>query len=219
MNKWDQEEIEHVKKLISEGKSYQEIGNILGRTGKSVALHMQKLGFKYSDFYTRPINNCECCGEEITNYNEKFCSHSCSAKVTNLKRKSKKSDLFCENCGCSLRNKSGKKFCSSSCQHEKQNRDKISSWLKGIESGHTGKNYSIKNFLRKYLIEEADNKCSKCGWGEINESTGKSFLEINHIDGDASNSRKENLEVLCPNCHSLTPNFRALNKNSARNRK
>jgi hypothetical protein len=24
------------------------------------------------------------------------------------------------------------------------------------------------------------------------------------------------LEILCPNCHSLTPNFRALNKKSSR---
>lgn len=30
------------------------------------------------------------------------------------------------------------------------------------------------------------------------------------------NNKEENLELLCPNCHSLTDNFGALNKNSTR---
>ena len=32
-------------------------------------------------------------------------------------------------------------------------------------------------------------------------------LEIHHIDGDCTNNKMENLQLLCPNCHSLTSNF------------
>ena len=47
---------------------------------------------------------------------------------------------------------------------------------------------------------------------------GKPLVEVDHINGDASNCKEENLRVLCPNCHSMTPTFRARNKTSARNR-
>ena len=33
-------------------------------------------------------------------------------------------------------------------------------------------------------------------------------LELHHIDGNRYNHKKDNLEWLCPNCHSLTSNFR-----------
>jgi hypothetical protein len=41
-------------------------------------------------------------------------------------------------------------------------------------------------------------------------------FQIDHIDGDASNSFIENLRILCPNCHSMTSTFRNRNKNSVR---
>jgi hypothetical protein len=33
-------------------------------------------------------------------------------------------------------------------------------------------------------------------------------LELNHKDGDHGNNSKDNLELLCPNCHALTPHYR-----------
>ena len=63
-----------------------------------------------------------------------------------------------------------------------------------------------------YSDKFIDNKCSSCGWNQINPFTNKIPLEIDHIDGNCENTKPENLRVLCPNCHSLTSTFRALNK-------
>jgi hypothetical protein len=41
-------------------------------------------------------------------------------------------------------------------------------------------------------------------------------LELDHIDGDAGNNNYDNLRVLCPNCHALTPTFKAKNKGKGR---
>jgi Zn finger protein HypA/HybF involved in hydrogenase expression len=66
--------------------------------------------------------------------------------------------------------------------------------------------------VRRYLHEKYQSECVKCGWGEINPTTGKTPLEIDHMDGDSENNREQNLRLLCPNCHSLTSTWKALNK-------
>jgi 5-methylcytosine-specific restriction endonuclease McrA len=35
-------------------------------------------------------------------------------------------------------------------------------------------------------------------------------------DGDATNNKEENLTLLCPNCHSLTPTYRGANKGNGK---
>ena len=36
-------------------------------------------------------------------------------------------------------------------------------------------------------------------------------LELHHINGVHSDNRIENLQLLCPNCHALTDNYRCKN--------
>lgn len=102
-------------------------------------------------------------------------------------------------------------FCSSKCQHTHANNIKIQQWLNGEISGMK-KGARIINSVRQFLLNKAGYKCELCGWGEVNPVSGKTPLEINHVDGDATNNRPENLQVICPNCHSLTPTWKALNK-------
>ena len=48
--------------------------------------------------------------------------------------------------------------------------------------------------------------CMECG---IKEWNGKKLaFDIHHVDGVRSNNTLSNLQVLCPNCHSQTWNFR-----------
>ena len=77
---------------------------------------------------------------------------------------------------------------------------------------------NVKPFVRDYLFKKYNSKCWKCGWSVPHPTTGRPPLEANHIDGNAANTFEDNLELICPNCHSLTLNYKALNKNGKRNR-
>lgn len=69
--------------------------------------------------------------------------------------------------------------------------------------------------IKKRLYNEGLKKeqCEICG---INSWCDKSLvLEINHINGNNLDHRIENIQILCPNCHSQTKNFRGKNKLSA----
>jgi len=57
----------------------------------------------------------------------------------------------------------------------------------------------------RFIVERGD-RCKECG---IEQWRGKKIVvEIHHIDGDSKNYSSENIILLCPNCHSITPNYR-----------
>lgn len=64
--------------------------------------------------------------------------------------------------------------------------------------------YKLKNRLYRELLKEP--KCEVCG---ITEWNGKPLsLELHHINGNSNDNRIENLQILCPNCHSQTDTYR-----------
>lgn len=73
--------------------------------------------------------------------------------------------------------------------------------------------------LKKRLIDEGiiQDKCQICGWGQKAEGMKYTPCELHHIDGNCHNHKLNNLILLCPNCHSLTDNYRS--KNRATNKK
>lgn len=66
---------------------------------------------------------------------------------------------------------------------------------------------NVKNLVFRLGLKI--NKCEICG---ISEWCNKSIVcEIHHINGDSTDNRIANLQILCPNCHSQTDNFRRRN--------
>lgn len=104
------------------------------------------------------------------------------------------------------------KYCSNKCQQDYIYKNVIKEWKVGSDIHTENASFKVSKYIRRYLFEQANNKCTLCGWGEINPTTKKSPLEIDHIDGNCKNNRPENLRLICPNCHSLTPTYRSLNK-------
>ena len=67
------------------------------------------------------------------------------------------------------------------------------------------------NKIRKKILQEGikPHRCERCG---LTEWLGQPIpLELHHIDGDRLNNELSNLQLLCPNCHALTDNYRGKN--------
>lgn len=72
-----------------------------------------------------------------------------------------------------------------------------------LENTHKLKNRLIKEGI-KYV------KCENCLLTEwLNLPIP---LELHHVDGNRKNNKLENIQLLCPNCHARTDNYRGKNK-------
>ncbi len=74
----------------------------------------------------------------------------------------------------------------------------------------------LSNHALKKILDTAgrEYKCACCG---INSWQDQPLtLELEHKDGDSFNNDLDNLEYLCPNCHSQTATFRGKNKNTGK---
>lgn len=60
--------------------------------------------------------------------------------------------------------------------------------------------------IKKRLIEERGHKCEKCNLSEWMELPVT--LEMDHVNGNRCDNSRENLQLLCPNCHSQTKTWR-----------
>lgn len=65
---------------------------------------------------------------------------------------------------------------------------------------HRTKTAQLRRALREVGLPE---ECAECGTGTV--WLGEPMtLEVDHFNGDWSDDRKENLRLLCPNCHAVT---------------
>ena len=91
-------------------------------------------------------------------------------------------------------------------------------WNKGKKVGSSHQKYQLKDILvkdstypssklNKRLQDEGlkEHKCEICGKTEWNGFPIP--LELHHKNGDHFDNRLENLQLVCPNCHSLTDTY------------
>lgn len=154
------------------------------------------------------------CNQEATTQlkNGKWCCSNHWNKCPGLRKKNAE--------GVSKAHKEGK------CTSEHLTNEKRIDWSKGktilddprvarkikkdkifIEHSVVGTGYVKKLMM---LAPEYEHKCKICG---NTEWLGKPIaLELDHVNGDHYDNRKDNLRFICPNCHALTDTWKGRNK-------
>lgn len=222
MKRWTNKEFDKAAKMLNDGYDYVEIAYKLDRTPKAVKVKLSKSGLTYMSVNPgREKRECKNCNKEfetIISDPKRFCGSSCAATFNNKSGKigrqlykKKKENHSCLNCNSKL-GIDNKKYCNRECQNEFNKKEKF----KLIENGDTSLYY---RWYKKYLINKHGAKCMKCGWCERNEFSGNIPIELEHRDGNSENNSLDNLELLCPNCHSLTPTYRTLNIGKGRHKR
>ena len=175
--------------------------------------------------YEKNPDTCQQCAALLPydeNRRSKFCNHSCAARFSNrgkVKNGREHHPFYGKKRYCDVCQKKTWSFraayCSRKCAWRGIYLKFIEDWKSGKKTGIKGSD-SISRYLNRYLREKFGNKCSKCGWGELSPHTGNVPVQIHHVDGDHRNMKEENLDLLCPNCHSLTETYGGRNKGRGR---
>lgn len=154
------------------------------------------------------------CGQRVKSRHAQCCSRACSDKLRQEQRKHP-----CRRCSTPTLNQA---YCSHKCwsEHTYETRPSWSRWVTAWLAGETTTEDEAKHWgvIREYLLLTRGERCARCGWSERNQYSGYVYLEIDHHNGNKTNCRPENLEILCPNHHSLTPTYQHLNNRDIRQR-
>lgn len=133
------------------------------------------------------VASCAVCGGQFQHISSranraKYCSRSCYYKAMRLKGSV---ECACRHCGSQFKASPSekRKYCSRACI----NKATKSIWSPSFCTAR-------KSMSRRRLIIE----CERCGYDRE-----KRILGVHHKDRDRRNNELSNLEVLCPNCHSL----------------
>src|SRR3972149_10316291 len=87
--------------------------------------------------------------------------------------------------------------------------------LRHLGLAPAGGNYvQIKKYLKLFAAGLKPQYCEECGWSRRTPD-GRLPLEVHHINGDPADNRLANLQILCPNCHSLKPHYRGRNRKAS----
>lgn len=118
----------------------------------------------------------------------------------------------CRGCGTELLKRSQKIYCGNACQGSHRRKTSTTLWL---ETGVARIDSHQGHYIRQYLADAQSGRCAICGGVSIWLGAHLAFV-LDHIDGDPTNNRRENLRLVCPNCDSQLPTYKARNRGKGR---
>jgi hypothetical protein len=159
----------------------------------------------------RKAKPCEACGRDFVPFPHeysvrRFCSRRCSRVAGNGGRK-RSPDRPCGNCGKPVvmvhRMLAAKSvYCTRACYAAYRDLNprawtfEVFEGLRRRIDGQRLKRAMIRAGLR-------EDKCERCGCPPI-WNGAPLVIQPHHKNGDATDNRRENIELACPNCHSQT---------------
>lgn len=129
----------------------------------------------------------------------KFCSCKCAQEAQRATR----IEIECDQCSRSFyrvpshverKSKSGLRFCSRHCKEEAQSLEGGN--VAALQPKHYGN--GIRAAYRRRVLRRRPNRCVRCGYRQ-----DPKMLDVHHIDGDRTNNKPNNLEIVCVWCHAL----------------
>jgi len=183
---------------------------------KNEIIRLRNLGYSYKQI-VKELNcalstvsyHCKKHGLDTPN-TKKFASVNKKRSI----RIKKKYEIICVQCGKShITENTNGKFCNNICSAKFKHKQTYDDFLNNNDKYCEG-NYTPKYF-KDFFLDEQNNRCSICGIEPIWRNNNLVFV-LDHIDGDASNNKRINLRLICPNCDSQTSTFKSKTKNSTR---
>jgi len=118
----------------------------------------------------------------------------------------------CLGCAVILTKPSQKLYCSVACMQALRRRELLRRWL---ETGEAKAGTHEGHYLREYIDTQQQGRCALCGQSRT-WNGDRLVLVLDHIDGDATNNRRENLRLVCPNCDSQLETYKMRNRGAGR---
>lgn len=214
---WSKEQDDIIRGMVDTGSTCTQISKVLHVPRNSIKRRIVFLGMvpKPSTIAVRHEAKCLQCSMTFISAverNRKFCTRSCAATYNNKKFPKKQPSPFstthckwCMSPFSGTRINSEYKFCGKDCRSAYKNAGIIARCAAGNAGQHT---------IREYVKLTRPYMCEMCGistWSNLPLT-----LELDHMDGNSSNNKPENVRLLCPNCHSQTPTFKNRNYGNGR---
>lgn len=176
---WNRERdtLREVERLLNEGRRNSEVAEILGITPSTVSYHARSLGVPPD---------------------ERFCKRVDWSRVQEA-----------HDAGMSVRECARAFGFHKGAWHKAVQRGAIQprSHLIPLEELLVRGRRTNRSHLKGRLIAEGlkQNRCEQCG---ISEWLGRRLsVHVHHRNGDGTDNRLANIQLLCPNCHSQTDTY------------
>src|SRR5680860_286889 len=176
----------HVERLLGEGKSQADVARELGVTRSAVSHHARALGLPCNHAFARRYD-----WREVQRFHDMgHTARECTARF-------------------GFSSQTWHAACARGDIVSRPRAAPLSTYL--VRGRRVARSHLKGRLLAEGLKA---NCCEECG---LTEWRGKLLpLALHHVNGDGDDNRLENLQLLCGNCHSQTPNFSGKNKGRPR---